>query len=203
MTIELPDSMSLSEEDFFEFCRLNRDLRIERTAKGEIIVMSPTGGETGSRGAEITMQLRQWAKKDGTGVAFDSSTGFRLPNGAERSPDAAWLSRSRLAQLTSDQKRKFLPLCPDFVIELMSPSDTLNTVQSKMEEYIDNGSLLGWLIAASARRVHVYKPGVAPEILESLIEMSADPILPGFILEMSEIWEPTICRFGNTAKILE
>src|SRR5690349_21633385 len=116
LVIRLPGSLSLSEEDFYEFCQLNRELKVERTAQGEILIMPPTGGETGNRNSELNMQLRIWSKRDGTGVVFDSSTGFILPNGAERSPDAAWVLHARLAQLSPESKRKFLPLCPDFVI---------------------------------------------------------------------------------------
>ena len=190
--INLPDSLSLSDEDFFELCRLNRDLRIERTANGEIVVMSPSGGETGSRSSEINLQLRQWAKRDGTGEAFDSSTGFKLPNGADRSPDAAWVLRSRLALLTAEEKRKFLPLCPSFVIELRSPGDKLRALQSKMEEYINSGAVLGWLIDPLTRRIHIYQAAAEPEVVDAANEVSGEPTLPGFVLNLAEIWDPRI-----------
>ena len=131
-----------------------------------------------------------WAKQDQTGVAFDSSGGFKLPNGATRSPDAAWVKRSRLAALTRDQKQKFLPLCPDFVIELRSPTDNLQATQDKMREYMDNGAQLGWLIDPLTRRVHAYRPQSQPEILEAPDTVSADPFLPGFRLDLQRIWEP-------------
>lgn len=192
VAVKLPEWVNLSENDFFELCRLNRDLRIERNATGEILVMSPTGGETGSRSSEINMQLRLWAKRNGTGVAFDSSTGFKLPDGAERSPDAAWVLRTRLARLSAEEKQKFLPLCPDFVIELRSPADSLGRLQSKMEEYIGNGAELGWLIDPSTRRVHIYRDNREPDVLEHLDSISADPVLPGFVLDLNEIWVPAI-----------
>jgi Uma2 family endonuclease len=136
-------ALDLSEDQFFEFCQLNRDLRIERTAEGEWLIMPPTGGDTGDRNAEITMQLRVWVKRDGTGRTYDSSTGFRLPNGATRSPDASWLSNERLAQFSEQQRERFLPTCPDFVLELWSRSDRLADVQDKMAEYLANGARLG------------------------------------------------------------
>ena len=139
-------ALEMDEEQFFQFCQLNKDLRIERTAEGNLEIMPPTGGETGNRNFKIALQLGVWTESDGTGVAFDSSTGFRLPDGATRSPDAAWVRRERLADLTADQKQKFLPLCPDFVVELRSPTDSLPLLQDKMEEYIENGARLGWLI---------------------------------------------------------
>ena len=192
MAIRLPDSILVSEDDFFEFCQLNRDLRIERTAHGEILIMPPTGGETGNRGAEITFQLKLWAKRDGVGEVFDSSTGFILPNTAMRSPDAAWVLRARLTKLTAEEKKKFIPLCPDFVIELKSPSDNLKTVQAKMEEYIENGARLGWLLDPDARRVHVYDADGRREAIEAAERISADPVLPGFTLDLADIWRPNI-----------
>src|SRR6266498_4117591 len=114
ITVYLRPVVELTDDQFFEFCQINRDLRIERTAQGELLIMPPTGGETGERNAEISMQLRLWAKRDGTGTTFDSSSGFVLPNGATRSPDAAWITRSRLTALSAEQRKKFLPLCPDF-----------------------------------------------------------------------------------------
>jgi Uma2 family endonuclease len=192
LTIRLRPAIEMSDEQFFELCQLNRDLRFERTAEGDIIVMPPTGWETGNRNAEITAQLRNWSRSDNSGVSTDSSTGFRLPGGGDRSPDAAWVRRERLAQLTQEQKRKFLPLCPDFVIELLSPTDDLTDLQAKMQEYINSGARLGWLIDPENRRVYVYRPGAAVEILENVNQLSGEPELPGFTLELSEIWEPDI-----------
>jgi Uma2 family endonuclease len=182
----------MTDEEFFALCQLNRDLRIERTAEGDIIVMPPTGAETGNRNTSITGQLYNWTKKDGTGAGFDSSTGFKLPNGADRSPDGAWVRKSRLATLTHEEKLKFLPLCPDFVIELLSPTDTLEAVKAKMDEYIDNGSRLGWLIDPEQRHVHVYRPNISVVIMENVSQISADPELPGFVLDLKDIWEPNL-----------
>jgi len=189
--LRLAPAIEMTDDQFFALCQQNRDLRLERTAQGDIIVMPPTGFETGNRNSEITRQLVNWTKRDGTGVACDSSTGFKLPNGADRSPDGAWISRARLAPLTSEEKEKFLPLCPDFVIELRSPSDRLEDVQAKMEEYIANGARLGWLIDPQTRRVHVYRPG-AVEILQGVQRVSGEGELPGFVLDLRDIWEPNV-----------
>ena len=188
LSLKLRPVVRLSDEQFFEFCQLNRDLRIERTTGGGITIMPPTGGETSDRNAEITMQLRLWAKRDGTGVTFDSSGGFVLPNDAILSPDASWVSRDRLAVLTSEQRTKFLPLCPDFVIELCSPADSRPALRNKMQEYITNGARLGWLIDPREQQVSVYRPESPVERLHRPRSVSADPMLPGFSLEMLEIW---------------
>jgi Uma2 family endonuclease len=192
VTLRIRPAIEMTDDEFFALCQLNRDLRFERTSQGDIIIMAPTGAATGIRNADITTQLRNWAKQDGTGAVFDSSTGFKLPNGADRSPDAAWIPRSRLATLTAEQIEKFPPLCPDFVIELLSPTDALSATQAKMAEYIENGSLLGWLIDPEARHVHVYRARQAIVIKENLPEISADPELPGFVLDLREIWEPKV-----------
>jgi Uma2 family endonuclease len=192
VVLKLKPAINLTDDQLFELCQLNRDWRIEYTAQGELIVMPPTGGETGSQNAEITFQVQLWTRGNQTGVAFDSSTGFKLPNGASRSPDAAWVRRSRLAGLTREQKQKFLPLCPDFAIELRSPTDHLQAVLDKMQEYLDNGAQLGWLLDPLTRRVHVYRPQGPPEILEAPNTVSADPLLPGFALDLRKIWEPDL-----------
>ena len=179
---------ALTEDEFFAFCQRNRDVRIERDAEGGILVMPPTGGATGDRNAEITMQLRWWAKRDGTGIAFDSSTGFRLPNQAMRAPDASWVLRWRYEQLTEREQERFLPLCPDFAIELKSPTDTLAALKRKMDEYIENGLQLGWLIDPKQKTVHIYRPHLPVEVRDNINTLSADPILPGFVLDLTEIW---------------
>jgi Uma2 family endonuclease len=184
--------LKLTDDLFYELCRQNRDMRLERTAKGELIIMPPTGGETGSRNDEITRQLSNWRKADTTGASFDSSTGFKLPNGADRSPDAAWVQRARLAQLTLAEKKKFLPLCPDFAIELRSPNDDLDDVKTKMEEYIACGLRLGWLIDPEEKTVYVYRPQAAVQKLVNVNAVSADPELPGFVLDLRGIWNPPI-----------
>jgi Uma2 family endonuclease len=190
VVLKLKPAINLTDDQLFELCQLNRDWRIEYTAQGELIVMPPTGGETSNRNAELTFQVQAWTRRDQAGVAFDSSGGFKLPNGATRSPDAAWVRRSCLAGLTREQKQKFLPLCPDFVIELRSPTDNLQAVLDKMQEYLDNGAQLGWLLDPLTRRVHVYLPQRSPEILEAPSNVSADPLLPGFVLDLQKIWEP-------------
>jgi len=183
-------ALELTDDQFFDFCQLNDDLRMERTAEGDILIMSPVGAEGSAGNSELNMQLRVWAKKDRRGVAFDSSCGFHLPNGATRSPDAAWVSRRQLAGFSSEEKRKFLPLCPDFVIELRSPSDRLSDQKTKIEEYRENGALLGWLIDPIERQVYVYRPGRSVEELDKPGSISADPELPGFVLDLAEIWRP-------------
>ena len=192
VVLKLKPAINLTDDQLFELCQLNGDWRIEYTAQGELIVMPPTGGETSNRNAELTYQVQAWTRRDQAGVAFDSSGGFKLPNGATRSPDAAWVRRSRLAGLTREQKQKFLPLCPDFVIELRSPTDNLQAVLDKMQEYLDNGAQLGWLLDPLTRRVHVYLPQRPPEILDAPNTLSADPLLPGFVLDPRKIWEPDL-----------
>ena len=178
----------MTEEEFFGFCQFNRKLRIERTSEGEVIVMPPAGGETGRRNAKASARLTDWAEADGTGVAFDSSTGFVLPNGAERSPDLAWVRRDRWDALTQDQRERFPPLCPDFVGEIRSRSDRLATLQAKMREYVDHGAELGWLIDPLERKVYVYRPGEPVVCLDDPDSMSGDPVLPGFTLDVRQLF---------------
>jgi Uma2 family endonuclease len=177
----------LSDDDLFELCGRNPELRIERTAEGEIIVMTPTGGETGRRNFLLIAELAAWTARDGTGVGFDSSTGFLLPNGAERAPDAAWLRRERWEALTLEQRRKFVPLCPDFVVELRSPSDSLAELQAKMEEYVACGARLGWLIDVDDKRAWVYRPGRTVETIDGVATLHGDPELPGLSLRVSAL----------------
>jgi len=181
-------SAGLTDEQFYQLCADNRELRLELTANRELVIMPPTGGETGRRNTRLTQRLANWAEKDGTGEAFASSTGFNLGNGAKRSPDAAWVRRSRWEALTEAQQEEFIPLCPDFVVELRSRKDRLGTLQAKMEEYIQNGAELGWLIDPSAKRVYVYRPGRPVECLEAPSTLSGEPVLPGFTFNASEIW---------------
>jgi Uma2 family endonuclease len=188
LVLRLRPVLDLSEDQFFRLCQLNRDLRIERNAAGELLIMAPTGGGTGRRNLRVSVRLGSWAERDGTGDAFDSSTGFRLPNGAVRSPDAAWMTHSRLAEIPPEEIEKFIPACPDFVLELRSPGDNLRDVQGKMREYIQNGARLGWLLDPAARRVYVYRPGAPVERLDDPTTVSGDPILPGFVLDLREIW---------------
>jgi Uma2 family endonuclease len=199
LTIPLPECqeavrfpagvLNWSEDEFFHFCQVNRDLRIERSPKGEIIVMSPAGGYSSFHNAKVVSQLDAWATKDGTGMVFDSSAGFRLPNGAMRSPDAAWVKLSRLKKLSRREKEQFIPLCPDFVIEIASPSDKISNLREKMTEYVECGLRLGWLILPALRQVEVYSPaGVMT--LNSPATVSGAPVLPGFKLELASIWNP-------------
>jgi Uma2 family endonuclease len=178
----------LGDEDLFDLCAANSELRIERLTDGELVIMPPTGGETGRRNFDLTGQFAAWVRHDGTGVGFDSSTGFLLPDGAERAPDVAWVRRPRWDALTEAQRRKFPPLCPDFVIELRSPSDTLAAGQAKLEEYIACGCRLGWLIDPDERRAYVYRPGRVVEVKEQATELRGDPELPGLILDLRSIW---------------
>jgi len=190
MVLNLSPAIELTDDQFFALCQQNRELQIERAASGDVIVMPPAGGETGGRNAGLTSALYVWARQDGRGVAFDSSTGFILPNGAVRSPDVSWVLRSRLETLTAEQKRKFLPLCPDFVVELRSPSDRVADLQEKMQEYINNGAQLGWLIVPDTRTVYVYRPDAAPELLHDPAQIPGDPTLPDFVLTLESIWNP-------------
>ena len=178
----------MNREQFYAFCRANRDLRIERTATGEVVIMPPVFSDTGNRNIRISQQLANWADQSGTGEAFDSSTGFTLPNGATRSPDASWIKLDRWNALSDEQKASFAPICPDFVIELRSSSDTLSSLQDKMQEYIDNGTLLGLLIDRKNQTVHLYRPNQIPEVLDAPVSVNAEPELPGFILQMAKIW---------------
>ncbi len=187
ITLDL-HSVHFTEEQFFQLCINNPQFRFEKNAQGELIVMPPTGGETGNRNGRIIQQLFNWADQDGTGIAFDSSTGFKLPNGANRSPDASWISLHRWQQLTRDEQEKFVPLCPDFVIELRSPNDSLLRLQSKMAEYLENGTRLGWLINREDRQVEIYRQQQAVEILNGPDFLSGEPILPGFQLDLRVIW---------------
>jgi Uma2 family endonuclease len=188
LTVNLKPVLELTDEQFFQLCQANRDLRFERTATGELIIMPPTGGETGNRNAGLTAQLWIWNEQYKLGIAFDSSTGFKLPNGADRSPDGSWLRLERWNALTQEQQTKFIPLCPDFVVELLSPSDSLKVAQEKMREYIDNGVRLGWLINRKSRQVEIYRQVQEVEVLESPITLSGEDILQGFILNLKAIW---------------
>ena len=188
LMVNLPASEPMTHEQFYQFCLANRDLRIERTASGEVIIMPPAFSDTGNRNLKIAQQLANWAEQDGTGETFDSSAGFTLPNGATRSPDASWIKLDRWNALTEEQKASFAPICPDFVIELRSKSDTLSGLQDKMQEYIDNGASLGFLIDRKNRIVYIYRPNQELEILDNPEAVSGDPMLPGFVLRMAKIW---------------
>jgi len=183
-----PILQKMSNHEFFEFCQRNRDWRIERTSAGELIIMPPTGGKTGQINFNLNVDFGVWVKTDGTGIGFDSSTGFTLPNGAERSPDLSWVRRSRWEALSEEERTEFPPLCPDFAVEIRSASDRLSALQAKMCEYIDNGVQLGWLLDPREKKVYVYRPNVPVEILTQPVTLSGDPVLPGFVLRLGEVW---------------
>lgn len=188
LSVNLPAIAPMTHEQFYEFCLANRDLRIERTASGDVVIMPPAFSDTGNRNFNIAAQLWNWTEQDGTGIGFDSSSGFTLPNGATRSPDASWIKLGRWNALTEEQKTSFAPICPNFVIELRSSSDTLTSLQDKMKEYIANGATLGWLIDRKNRTVHIYRPSQEPDILDNPETVSGDPELPGFVLRMAKVW---------------
>jgi len=198
-TAELPQTSGpilLSKEGpvtrdyFLKFIAANPDLRTELTAEGEMIVMAPAHSRSGDQNSELSYQLRRWAIQDQTGTAYDSSAGFDLPDGSNRAPDASWVLHSRLAELTEEEREDFLPLCPDFVAELRSKSDSVRFFRAKMTEYMANGARLGWLIDPLNRTVHIYRPLQPVELLENPLEVSADPELPGFVLDLTPIFNP-------------
>jgi len=188
LTLNLNPIIKLTDDQFFQLCQENENIRLERTAKGELIIMSPAGGETSSSNAGLTAQIWIWNESHKLGKVFDSSTGFKLPNGADRSPDASWVKLERWNALTPEQQKKFPPLCPDFVVELMSPSDSLKETQDKMKEYRDNGAVLGWLINRKSRQVEIYRQNQEVEVLEYPANVSGEDVLPGFILNLESIW---------------
>jgi Uma2 family endonuclease len=182
------EKRKMTSDEFWEFCSQNPNVNAELTKEGDVIIMPPTGFETSDRNAELITQLRIWAKKDGRGITADSNGGFILPNGATRSPDSSWTLKSRLEELTKEALEKFLPLCPDFVVEMTSPSDSLSETQEKMVEYIENGAQLGWLIHTKTKQVFIYRPDQEVEILDSPMKVSGEGVLEGFELDMNEIW---------------
>lgn len=191
LTLELPTTtvLSVTPQQFEELAAANPELRLERTAEGELIVSPPTGGESSQRNSSLTAQLDRWDESnEDLGVVFDSSGGFILPNGARRSPDASWVRRERWEDLTPEQRKGFVPLCPDFVVELRSETDRLSTLQAKMREYLENGARLGWLIDPQNQRVEIYRPGQPIEVLENPMELSGEEVLPGFVLNLRRIW---------------
>ncbi len=185
-TLEL--NIKLTDEQFWHLCQDNPDWRFERTASGELIIMSPTGSETGDRNAELTYQLRAWSRQNQLGKSFDSSTGFKLPNGAERSPDASWVTMRKWHSLNQTQRESFAPICPDFVVELLSASDSLSKTQAKMREYMENGARLGWLINRRLQQVEIYRLNQTVEILQQPQTLSGEDVLPGFVLDLTSIW---------------
>lgn len=188
ITLELRPVINLTDKQFYQLCHNNPDIKLERNAKGELIVMPPTGWGTGKRNTKLTQRLANWTDEDGTGIAFDSSTGFKLPNGADRSPDAAWVRQERLDALNPiPDPDKFLPLAPDFVVELMSGNDSLEKTQAKMQEYRDNGVRLSWLIDPKNKQVEIYRQSRPKEVLQFPVTLSGEDVLPGFVLDLSQI----------------
>ena len=187
LVMRVQPALELDADTFFHIAQLNKDLRLELSAEGDLVVMPPAGGNTGNRNAELTSQLVVWNRQHKRGKVFDSSTGFRLPNGAVRSPDVSWVSREKVATLTDEQMEKFLPLCPDFVLELRSPTDRLNVVREKMLEYLENGAELGWLIDPQERRVYSYTHEGVKD-LEQPESLEGTGALAGFTLELADIW---------------
>jgi Uma2 family endonuclease len=185
---ELNSGRLVDLTEFDRLCRDYPDLRLERNAKGELIAMPPTGSETGSYNFDLIMQLGNWNRKTKLGKGFDSSTGFTLPNGAIRSPDLAWIARARWDALPQEDRQKFAPICPDFVLELVSRSDQLVAVQAKMHEYIDNGVRLGWLIDPGSDRAEIYRPDRSVQIVNQPTKLSGEEVLPGFELDLTDIW---------------
>jgi Uma2 family endonuclease len=188
MTVNFNSIINLTEEQFYQLCINNPDTKFERNADGEIIIMSPTGGETGKRNTDLVGQFWLWNRQTKLGEVFDSSTGYTLPNGANRSPDVSWIKKERWHKLTKEQKQKFIPIAPDFVLELMSPSDILQQTQAKMREYQDNGVKLGWLINPETRQVEIYRQEQDVDLLDSPNVLSGEYILPGFVLDLTNIW---------------
>ncbi len=188
-TVVIPDHFLVTHEQFEQLALANRDLKLERTRDGELIIMTPTGEETERKNAEISGQLYVWNKQAKLGLAFNSSAAFILPNGAERSPDASWVKKFRWSALTVEQQQSVIPLCPDFVIELKSPSERLKDLQAKMREYIDNGAKLGWLIVPDNKTIYIYQKDGSVEIFENLVKLSVDTFLPEFELDLKDIFD--------------
>ena len=188
VTFNLSPPFELTDDAFYQLCRNNPDIKFERTATGELVVMSPVGGEGGKREADLITDLNIWNRQAKLGVVFSSSAGFKLPNGADRSPDAAWVKQERWDALSPEQQRKFPPIAPDFVIELRSESDDLEELRAKMQEYRDNNVILGWLINPKDQQVEVYRQGQPVELLAAPESLSGEAILPGFNLELNRIF---------------
>lgn len=189
LVLRLRPVIELSDDQLLKLCAVNGDLRIERTREGDLEIMPPTNSETGKTNFNLTGDFAIWVRQDGTGAGFDSSAGFTLPDGAVRSPDLSWIREERWKALPREARRKFAPICPDFVLELRSPSDPLSYVQAKMQEYMENGARLGWLIDPVEQRVYVYRPGAPVEQLDRPETLSGEPVLPGFTLDLRVVWE--------------
>jgi Uma2 family endonuclease len=188
IAFKLEPLVHLTDDAFYQLCQANPEVKFERSAQGELVVLSPTGGISGNRNIKLSARLELWADAEGSGLAFDSSTMFRLPSGAYRSPDATWISLERWQALTPQEQERFPPICPDFVVELRSATDSLSTLQQKMQEYLDNGARLGWLINPQSQQVEVYRPHQAPQILQAPSQLSGETVLPGFKLNTTGLF---------------
>lgn len=190
ISLQMLPAVAMTQDQFFDFCQQNPDMRFERTAEGDLAIIARSGWETGLQDTEVCGQLGNWAAARGDGKAVGSSAGYILPNSANRAPDASWISPEQLASVTAEQRKKFLPVCPFFLIEVRSPSDSLKKLQEKMDEYIANGCRLGWLIDPEKQQVHVYRPGQPVQVFDNPATVSGDPELPGFILDLEPVWRP-------------
>lgn len=187
ITLNLEPIVKLTPEQFYRLCESNPEAKLEMTSLGELVVTSPTGGMSGNRNTKLTYRLENWSEGDGTGIVFDSSTMFKLPNGAFRSPDAAWILLDRWNQLSPEEQDTSPPICPDFVIELRSKSDSLRSLQEKMQEYIDNGIRLGFLLNPQEKQVEIYRQGCEKDVLNAPMQLSGEDVSPGFLLKLDQI----------------
>ncbi|MEM1426785.1 MAG: Uma2 family endonuclease [Cyanobacteria bacterium P01_H01_bin.130] len=187
-TLDFSSVATLDDAQFDQLCRNNPDIQFERTAQGELIIMPPVGAESGNRELDLMGQLWAWNRQKKLGKTFSSSTCFRLPNGALRSPDASWIQLTRWNQLSDAEQKRFAPICPDFVIELRSESDQLQTLQDKMTEYLDNGCQLGWLIDPQTQALTIYQPQRSPEILSQPKTLAGGDLLPDFVCDLDFLW---------------
>jgi Uma2 family endonuclease len=194
LTLNLPPSVGLTDEQFYQLCIANEPWKLELTQAGELLIMPPTGGESGIRNSDINIELGLWNRQTKLGKVFDSSTEFKLPSGAYRCPDAAWVKLERWQALTKDEQRRFPPICPDFVIELRSETDALEKLRAKMREYQENGASLGWLIDPQTPLVEIYRSGQDVEVVNFSFDnpplLSGEEVLPGFVLDLSIILNP-------------
>ena len=194
LTLNIPPAVNLTDEQFYQLCIANEPWQLELTQTGDLIIMPPTGGESGIRNSDITTDLSIWNRQTKLGKVFDSSTEFKLPSGAYRCPDAAWVKLARWDALSKEEKKRFPPLCPDFVVELRSETDSLEKLRTKMREYQNNGALLGWLIDPQTPLVEIYRYGKDVEVLnfdfDNPPKLSGEDILPGFILDLQIILNP-------------
>ena len=188
LPLRLRTEHPLTDEQLMRFCTANEILRVERESNGELLLMSPAGNQTSSRNAWLIFQLTRWAEEDGRGLTFDSNGGFTLPDTSMRSPDAAWTAWSRWHALSLQEKQRFAPLCPEFIIELRSPSDSLSDARGKMRMWIANGTELAWLIDPERRVVEVYRPGQEPEVTEGASSVIGEGPVTGFVLELARLW---------------